>query len=148
MEYTKARGGKWAKASEIKDGTQAKIVDECSRVESQFKDDKGNPKTQDVAKVRFEGENEAVNVSFNRATIYGLIDAYGADSKGWIGKVVTAHTEKISVAGKRVMALYLVPEGYEMGEDDAGYVVIQKKGSEGTTEAPDASEIDPADISF
>jgi len=35
------------------------------------------------------------------------------------------------VSGKRVTAVYLVPEGYERVEDDNGYVVIVKKGTRG-----------------
>ncbi len=34
------------------------------------------------------------------------------------------------VGGKRVTALYLVPEGFEVGEDDGGYMVVQKKAKD------------------
>lgn len=34
------------------------------------------------------------------------------------------------MSGKRVTAVYLVPEGYERVEDDNGYVVIVKKGTQ------------------
>jgi len=134
MQFTKERGGAWAKAADIKSGTMCKIVDEATKAVSQFTNDDGTPKYQTVAKVRFEGGQDALNVSLNRATIYGLIDAFGEESKGWIGKPLTAQTEKITVAGKRVTVLYLVPEGFEVGEDEAGYVVIQRVGDEATAQ--------------
>lgn len=150
MQYEKSVGGKWAKGADITSGTRCKITDEARRVESQFKDDEGNPKMQDVCKVRFEGGTEAVNVSLNRATIYGLIDAFGKESNGWIGKVLTAHTEKVVVGGKRVTAMYLVPEGFEVGEDDGGFMEVRKSGAKGQNGAPDAGsdEISPEDIPF
>jgi hypothetical protein len=129
MDYSNvARGGSWAKAADLKDGTRAKILDECTRVESQFKDDKGNVQMRDVCKVKFEGVGE-LNTNLNRATIRALVEAFGKDSKEWIGKVLKVHTERTTVAGRRVTALYLVPEGYEVGEDDEGYVAIRKNGT-------------------
>jgi hypothetical protein len=147
-DYSKAtRGGAWAKAADLKEGQKAKIVDECAPIESQFTDDKGNKKTQDVCKVRFQGMEDALNVSLNRATIKGLVEAFGADSKAWIGNVLTVHTEKVAVAGKRVTALYLVPEGFEVGEDDEGYVQIVRKGQKGDDTAPLKGE-EPQDDDF
>lgn len=128
-KYTKTIGGAWAKGSEIKSGTKAKIVSETVHSESQFKDKNGAPKMQDVAKVRFDGKEEAMNVNLNRATLYGLIDAFGEESKDWIGKTLTVQTEKVVVGGKRVTALYLVAEGFEVRENSEGYVEIAKVGS-------------------
>jgi hypothetical protein len=127
-KYTKTIGGAWARGADITQGTKAKIVSETVHSESQFKDKNGAPKMQDVAKVRFEGKEEAMNVNLNRATIYGLIDAFGEESKEWIGKVLTVHTEKVVVGGKRVTALYLVPEGFEVKENSEGYVEIVRTG--------------------
>jgi hypothetical protein len=39
------------------------------------------PKTQDVTKVQFQGQTEALNVNLNRATINALVDAFAEDSK-------------------------------------------------------------------
>lgn len=133
MDYSKVtRSGAWVKAAELKNGQKAKIVDECQPIESQFTNDKGEKKMQDVCKVRYEGKEEALNTNLNRATIRGLVEAFGKDSIAWINKPLTVHTEKVAVAGKRVTALYLVPEGFEVGEDDEGYVQIKRTG-----DAPD-----------
>ena len=72
-----------------------------------------------------------------------MIDAFGTNSINWQGKHLTVMTEKVVVGGKRVTAAYLIPEGYEMGEDANGYVVISKVGGDENIEtAP------PEDIEF
>jgi hypothetical protein len=129
-DYSKVtRSGAWVKAADLKEGQVAKIVDECQPIESQFLDDKGNKKTQDVCKVRYDGVADPLNTNLNRATIKGLVDAFGKDSMQWINKPLAVHTEKISVAGKRVTALYLVPEGYEVAENEEGFVEVRKSGA-------------------
>jgi hypothetical protein len=153
MKYTKSSsfGGPWAKASEIASGTKAKIVSETVRSESQFKDKNGNAKMQDVAQIRFQGKEEAFNINLNRATLNGLIEAFGEESVDWTNKVLTVHTEKVVVGGKRVTALYLIPEGFEVRENDEGYIEIARIGSETATpkgiEYPH-EEINPDDIPF
>ena len=133
MKYQKqvSLGGAWVKGSEVVSGSRCKLMSATERMPSQFKDEKtGEPKFQDVAKVLFSGDSETKNISLNRATINGLVDAFGEDSEQWQDKVLTAETEKVVVGGKRQTALYLIAEGYEKTEDDNGYVVIVKKGTQ------------------
>lgn len=140
MKYTKSSGtfGKWARASEIVSGTKVKLTTETAPQASEFG-------TQDVAKARFQGTQEDVNVRLNKTTVNGLIDAFGDDSKDWIGKVLTAQTEKALVGGKRVAILYLVPEGYELKDTSDGFVTIGKIGGE---ETPKEEVINAEDIPF
>ncbi len=136
-------GGTWLKAADIKNGTKAKLVSETTSQPSTFLDKQGLPKTQDVAKIRVQGIQEAYNISINRATINALVDAFGEDSKGWMNKVLTIETEKVRVAGKSVTALYLLPDGYVKTDDDNGYAVITKM--EDAKVAPaDKTSIQPA----
>ena len=121
-------GGKWAKASELVSGSSAEIISETNPQPSQFKNKDGSPKTQDVCRVQFEGLPEPVNVSLNQATINGLVGAFGEESADWQKHTLTVETEKVRVAGKAVVALYLVPEGYIKADDDNGYVIIIKAG--------------------
>ena len=103
---------------------------------------------QDVAKIQFKGAPEPLNISINRASINALVEAFGEDSTAWMNKTLTALTEKVVVAGKRVVALYLVPDGYELGEDAGGYVKIVKHGvnlAEGEAEYP-GDDLDPNQI--
>jgi hypothetical protein len=122
--------GAWVKGSELRSGTKCKLVSETTPQTSQFKNKDGSVKMQDVAKIRLEGDDEPKNISLNRATIDALVDAFGEDSSKWIGKTLTAETEKTQIAGKRVTVVYLVPDGYEVKEDLAGYVHIVKSGSD------------------
>lgn len=130
MKYNKPSSvqGNWLRGQNVEDGAQCTLTTEAQPVPSQFKDKNGNSKNQDVAKIKFKGSQEELNINLNRATVAGLIDAFGDDSKDWVGKVLIAHTEKVVVSGKRVTAVYLIPEGYEVAEDDNGYIVIVKEG--------------------
>lgn len=152
MKYQKQVSviGSWAKASELT-AKRAKIVSETNPMPSSFTNKDGTPKTQDVCKVKFEGVEEPMNVSLNRATINALVDAFGEDSKDWMNHVLTVATEKVRVAGKAVTALYLVPEGYVKTDDENGYAVIEKLSEAG--QAADklmngTPDIDDSDIPF
>jgi hypothetical protein len=138
--YQKREGAKgaWLKAKELVSGTKAILVSETNPVESVFD---GKTRTQNVSKIKVNGFKEVYNVSLNQTTINSLVDAFGGDSKGWMNKSLTIQTEKVMVAGRRVVSLYLVPEGYEVKEDDNGYLVIAKMGEEITT-------LNPSDIPF
>ena len=123
-QYKKSQGvgGEWAKAESLQNGLKAKLVSETVPMESQYG-------TQDVAKIRFQGHENSLNVRLNKPTVNGLVDAFGEESKDWIGKVLTVQTEKMVVSGRRVTVLYLIPEGYELTEDEGGYLVIKKMGT-------------------
>ena len=87
-------------------------------------------KREDVGKVRFDGKNEPLNVSFNRPSINALVDAFGDDSAKWQGNELTCLTERMMVSGKRVTVMYYVPNGYELKENEEGYVNIVRQGDE------------------
>ncbi len=133
-------GGAWVKAAELQNGTKAKLVSETVPQPSQFFNKDGTPKMQDVAKLKIQGMTEAVNVSLNRATINGLVDAFGEDSAAWQNQVLTIETEKVRVAGKSVTALYLIPNDYEKIDDQNGFAVIAKKGTIKTETLPEQPE--------
>lgn len=154
MKYTKSStvSGAWVKGSEVVSGTKCKLVAETVPSESTYE---GKIIKNNVSKIRFQGEEgEAKNVNVNRPSINALIDAYGEDSKDWIGKLLTAQTEKMLVGGKRVTALYLIPEGFEMKEDENGYIVISRigekisSGAYTTSNGYPSDDINPEDIPF
>lgn len=124
MKYQKMNQvtGDWAKTSELTAST-ARIVSETTPQPSQFQNKDGSVKNQDVCRVSFDG-GEALNVSLNRATLNGLIDAFGEESADWKDKELKVETEKMRVAGKAVTALYLIPEGYKRIDDENGYATI------------------------
>ncbi len=145
--------GAWARAGEIENGTTAKIVSETSPQPSQFLNKDGSVKNQDVAKVLFGRDVEPLNVNLNRTTINGLINAFGEESNDWKNKPLRVETEKARVAGKAVVALYLIPEGYKKIDDDNGFAMIVPKDEISKTSEEEISvieedEIDSSDIPF
>lgn len=155
-EYNKNEimGGSWLKGKEVRSGTKAKLKSEVHPSPSQFKDKDGNIKMQDVGKILLQGESELKNISVNKASISALVDAFGKNSNDWIDKLLTIETLKVSVAGKMVTAVYLVPEGYTLGEDENGYVIITSGNTEkiltgdDEVDVSDEEDINPADIPF
>ena len=126
MKFTKNSGvqGIWINKKELKNGTELKLVSEAKEEPSQ----QGG--TQIVAKCRTEGDNEPKNVAINNPSKNALIDAFGEDSKEWVNKPLTIQTEKVIVGGKRGIALYLIPDGFEVVEDSEGYVKVLRIGTE------------------
>lgn len=148
MQYNKVSGGQGAFLDKktLVNGQKAKIVSECMPVERDYE---GKPQTQHIAKVQVQGDASGPkNVSLNNATRNGLIDAYGADSKEWMGHTLTIYTEKSTIGGKRVIILYLLPEGYDVSEDEGGYLVIQKVGKDVKKAAPEIVKEDPLEQEF
>lgn len=121
-KFSKSNGA-WLDKSTLRNGDIVKIVTEAAE------QDNNQGGKQIVAKVRVKGgDPEPKNISINAATKNALIDAFGDESQTWMDKLLTVHTEKTMIAGKRGIALYLLPEGYEIGEDASGYVVVIPQG--------------------
>ena len=130
MKYEKSSSiqGKWIRGGDMQSGMQCTLTTETNPMPSQFQNKDGSMKMQDVSKIKFKGTNEELNINLNRATLNALIDAFGSESKNWIGKVLIVETEKMRVGGKAVVAVYLIPDGYERVDDENGYAIIVKKG--------------------
>ena len=129
MKYKLREGaqGNWLKGKELRDGVRAKLVSETNPLESTFE---GKVRIQDVAKIRIEGDENVYNIAINRTTMNALIKAFGDDSKNWVNQYLTVKLDKTTIAGRRVVIVYLIPEGFELTEDEGGYVVIAKIGGE------------------
>lgn len=120
IESSAGVGGKFVDKKSLKNGDMVKIISEALWVEGQFG-------KQLVAKIRIKGQAEEVNAVISTPTRNAFISAYGDDSVGWIGKVATVAVESGIFAGKRGIMLNLVPEGYVVTEDAAGYIIIRPK---------------------
>lgn len=139
MEYTKSTTGAWVDSDTI-GGKKVQIINEVEKRESSFKDKDGEAKIENVGKVRVEGSDEVLNMRFNWTTIYGLIDAYGKDSKDWIGKTLVAKTIDAMVGDTMRTIVYLVPEGFELAKNAEKKMEIRK--------IKDVEEINPEEIPF
>lgn len=123
-KYTKYEGtsGNWAKGAELYDKgvKRAKIMSETEPKPSKFQNEDGSVKMQDVCKIQFEGISEQLNLSLNRANLNALVDAFGEDSKNWIGKYLTVNI----LEGSKGFSIYLIPDGFKRIRDENNYVVI------------------------
>lgn len=120
IHITSNVGGAWLDKKELKNGDLAKLKTEAIWVEGQ------NGK-QLVAKIRIKGHTEDKNVAINKPTQAGLASAFGNDTLKWIDKLLTVQVESGIFAGKRGIMLNLVPEGYVVAEDAAGFLTIRQK---------------------
>jgi len=149
MKFNKSSGqGAWLDKKTLRNGDIMKLVSEA-------REEEGQNGKQVVAKCRVKGqEGEAKNVNINVPSKNALIDSFGDDSKNWVNKHLTVRVESGVFAGKRGTALYLIPEGYSLGEDSGGYIVITKAGQpapqapqEETIQYPE-EDVRPEDIPF
>jgi hypothetical protein len=128
MEYNKGGGGAWVPGEKLVNGLKVKLVSECVKQESRFKNKDGDPKTENVAKVRLQGDEQTYNIRLNWATVFGLVDAFGKESKEWIGKVLTVKVVRALVGDTMRNIVYLIPEGFELGENSEQKLEIRKIG--------------------
>lgn len=125
MEISKSGGvgGSWIDKKALKSGDLLKLTTEAEWVPSSL-----NPEEKQlVAKCKVKGMEGEFNLAINSPSRNGLIDAYGTETKNWVGKLLTAAVESGIFAGKRGIMLNLVPEGYVVAEDAAGFIIIRPK---------------------
>lgn len=145
--------GAWLDVNDDLDGKKIKFVNECVQTPSdKFKNEDGTPKTTNLVKVRVEGAPEPVNMRPNWTSIGALRDAFGVDSKDWIGKVLTARV-KDATTGQSV---YLIPEGFELYRNEEKRWAIRRaaigdapqEANEPEINYPEEEEIRPEYIPF
>lgn len=145
MLYQKSSGtgGPWLDKSQVRNGQKFAILTEAKPIEEIYK---GEQNIRNTVKVKVEGMQEPQNYDLNKPTIAGLIDAFGEDSKAWIGKVLYAHTEKVRVAGRAGIMVILYPEGFKVQDDEGGYAVVVPENTPpvGAPQAPAAAGFAPA----
>jgi hypothetical protein len=95
------------------EGKKVKLVNECVLVESRFKAEDGSPKQENQVKLRVQGVDGVMNARLNWTTVYALIEAFGRESKLWIGHTLTAKVKDATTG----QSLYLIPEGFELVRD-------------------------------
>lgn len=143
MKYTKTvRTGKFAKAGEdYKEGDLVTVLSEGVKTEGQFG-------MEDVFRVRMVNGNE-LTMRFNKTSINNMIDAFGDESKQWVGKEVKVWRILQNVQGKMLRVTYLSHP--EADIDEQGNFIIP-----GRPVAPNADtgidypvdDVDPEDIPF
>lgn len=97
------------KGEDYKDGDIVEILSEGKPIEGKFG-------IQDVFSVKTKAEKEG-NVSFNSTSINNLIDAYGEDSKNWIGKKAKIWAILSNVQGKMIKVYYFSHPDADLTDD-------------------------------
>jgi hypothetical protein len=112
-EYNTTSGA-WLDVNDELDGKRIALVNECVQTPSdKFKNEDGSPKMTNLAKAQVQGLEGTFNVRPNWTSVYALIEAYGRDSKSWIGRQLTAKVKDATTG----QSLYMVPDGFELIRD-------------------------------
>jgi hypothetical protein len=118
--------GTWVKVGEdIKDQQIITILDEGKNLEGQFG-------TQQVFKIH-NGKGEFI-MNLNQTSQNNLFDAFGEESKNWIGKEVKAWVIRAMVSNKMRNIVYLAEKTWEMSEGGDGSIVFLPPLSDGGDE--------------
>lgn len=96
------------KGKDIKDGDIIQIANEGKQVEGKFG-------MQDLFLIKTK-EGKEGNVSFNQTSINCLVEAYGEESKNWIGKTAKIWAILSNVQGKMVKVYYFTHPNAELDE--------------------------------
>lgn len=139
-------GGKWLDKKTLATGDKLKLTTEADWIPSQ----QGGE--QLVAKCKVQGKTtEDMNVAINAPSKNGLIDAFGDDTANWRNQPLTVEIFNTLIAGKKGIALYLVPEGFELKENAEGYLNITNANAgqpKDAIEYPTEDDINAEDIPF
>jgi hypothetical protein len=110
------------KGEDYKEGDMLEILDEGKQVE-------GNFGTQNVFQVRLENGVEG-NVGFNTTSMNNMIDAYGEDSKRWIGRRVKVWAILSNVQGKMIKVYYFSHPLANINEDGEFFLSVSANENE------------------
>ena len=97
------------KGIDIKDGDSVTILDEGKPAEGKFG-------IQNVFKIKITNGEER-NFSFNSTSLNNMIDAFGEDSKNWVGEKVKVWAIRSNVQGKMINVYYLSHPEAELNEE-------------------------------
>ena len=111
MKIAKKASGKWIKPGvDLGDQATVTILNEGIVQDGEY----GPQTVFDVRTIK----NAEFIISFNQSSLNNLIDAFGDDTKEWIGKVVKAWVVKQMIGGNMKNVAYFAPPDWTM--DDNG----------------------------
>lgn len=109
------------KGEDFKDGDMLEVANEGKEVQGEWG-------MQNLFLVKVNGKDG--NVNFNQMTMNGMVDAFGEETKNWIGKQIKAWKIKQSVAGKFLDVWYFSHPDADLTEN--GFILSSSTAS-GTT---------------
>ena len=130
------------KGKDFKENDIVEIADEGRQTEGQFG-------MQDIFLIKLSDEKKG-NVTFNSTSINNLIDAFGEDSKNWVGKKVKVWAILSNIQGKMIKVYYFSHPSAILNNE--GIFVLTPKSEEEIPiveeEEDTAEDIDSKDIPF
>ncbi len=125
--------------ADLKDGDIVKILDSGTVEIGTYGDQKN---------FKIKTRNGEKKLALNQQTINVLVAEFTDESENWIGKDVKVILKKDVIAGKKVIIVYLVTNGWSMNE----YGELEKEGgmqknNEPVIEYPE-EDVDPTAITF
>jgi hypothetical protein len=148
--YTKkvSVGSFLKKGTDIKDADIVEVRSEGTKVPGEFG-------VQDIFIVK-TNEGKEGNTNFNQTSINNMIDAYGIDSKKWIGQKIKAWIIRQNVGGSFKQVLYFSHPNALFTEDGfvlEGAMECERTAGVGSVETDnipviEEGEIDVKDIPF
>lgn len=125
------RGNFAKKGEDIKDGDIIEILDEGEKAEGQWG-------LQDVFLIKTAGGEEK-NVNVNQTSMNNLIDAYGDETKEWIGKKAKAWILTQNVSGTFRKVLYFTHPDRALDDDMDDVNAEAQTAKEGVAKEGDGS---------
>lgn len=127
------------KGEDIKQGDLVEIA-------SEGRQEQGEYGTQNIFLIKTASKEG--NMSLNQTTINALVDAYGEDSKAWIGKQAKVTAIKQMVAGKLMNVFYLSHPDAEMSDDGVFYIPNTQTSTKKSAIPDDEDRVNPEEIPF
>ena len=97
------------KGEDIHDQDIIQLANEGQQVPGNF------DKVQNIFLAKMANGSEK-NISVNQTSINNLVDAFGKDSKQWIGKDIKVWLNRENVSGRFVQVMYLTHPDQVLGE--------------------------------
>lgn len=79
---------------------------------------------------KIKTRNGEKKTAFNQSTINVLVEEFGSEGEGWIGKDLNVILQKKLINGKKSIVAYFVPAGYELDEYGALVKLCQQTSQE------------------
>ena len=112
------KGGKFLKALDVKRGSMVTFLDEGAWEEStKFKNEDGSWQSQFIIKVKYDGEEKSLKLT--KASRTAMMEAFGDESKDWVGKVARLIVVPTPNGDKKTILVDPVVEAHETQDGEA-----------------------------
>lgn len=106
------------KGTDIKDGDLVTIKSEGTTISGEF---------GDRLAFTIATRNGDKVLTFNQTTLNNLVDAYGKESKAWVGKEAKVWIIKMSVSGKIRDVVFLAEPTWEINDEGFFYNPVEQR---------------------